>query len=57
VRSGFDYDLVENLQSYVVKLTKFVKYAQTLKELRCFQGDSNREIVPDERPGCCRGGS
>ena len=30
-RNGFDYDLVENLQGYVVKLPKFAKYAQVLK--------------------------
>jgi hypothetical protein len=30
-RNGFDYDLVENLPGYVVKLPKFAKYAQILK--------------------------
>ena len=30
-RNGFDYDLVENLQGYVVKFPKFAKYAQILK--------------------------
>ena len=30
-RKGFDYDLVEDLQGYVVKLPKFAKYAQILK--------------------------
>ena len=30
-RNGFDYDLVENLRGYVVKLPKFAKYAQILK--------------------------
>src|SRR5271157_5471711 len=30
-RNGFDYDLVDNLQGYVVKLPKFAKYAQILK--------------------------
>ena len=30
-RNGFDYDLVENLQGYVVRLPKFAKYAQVLK--------------------------
>jgi len=30
-RNNFDYDLVENLQGYVVKLPKFAKYAQILK--------------------------
>jgi hypothetical protein len=29
--SGFDYDLVEDLKGYVVKLPKFAKYAQILK--------------------------
>jgi len=30
-RNGFDYDLVEDLQGYLVKLPKFSKYAQILK--------------------------
>jgi len=30
-RNGFDYDLVEDLQGYAVKLPKFAKYAQILK--------------------------
>ena len=30
-RNGFDYDLVEDLKGYVVKLPKFAKYAQVLK--------------------------
>jgi len=30
-RNDFDYDLVENLQGYMVKLPKFAKYAQILK--------------------------
>jgi hypothetical protein len=30
-RSGFDYDLVEDLKGYVVQLPKSAKYAQTLK--------------------------
>jgi hypothetical protein len=30
-RNGFDYELVEDLHSYVVKLPKFAKYAQILK--------------------------
>lgn len=30
-RNGFDYDLVEDLQGYLVQLPKNVKYAQILK--------------------------
>jgi len=30
-RNGFDYELVEDLRSYVVKLPRFAKYAQILK--------------------------
>jgi len=30
-RNGFDYDLVEDLQGYLVKLPKFAKYAPILK--------------------------
>jgi len=36
-RNGFDYDLVENLQGYVVKLPKFSKYAQILKNSVTFK--------------------
>jgi hypothetical protein len=36
-RNGFDYDLVENLQGYVVKLPKFAKYAQILKNSVAFK--------------------
>ena len=36
-RNGFDYDLVENLQGYVVKLPKFAKYAQILKNSVTFK--------------------
>ena len=30
-RNGFDYELVEDLQGYAVKLPRFAKYAQILK--------------------------
>lgn len=30
-RNGFDYDLVEDLKGYVVKLPKFAKFGQVLK--------------------------
>jgi len=30
-RNGFDYDLVEDLQGYMVKLPRFAKYASILK--------------------------
>jgi hypothetical protein len=30
-RNGFDYELVEDLRGYVVKLPRFTKYAQILK--------------------------
>jgi len=30
-RNGFDYELVEDLRGYVVKLPKFAKYAQILR--------------------------
>jgi hypothetical protein len=36
-RNDFDYDLVENLQGYVVKLPKFAKYAQILKNSVTFK--------------------
>ena len=36
-QNDFDYDLVENLQDYVVKLPKFAKYAQILKNSVAFK--------------------
>ena len=36
-RNGFDYDLVENPQGYMVKLPKFAKYAQILKNSVAFK--------------------
>ena len=36
-RNGFDYDLVEDLQGYVVQLPKNVKYAQILKNSVAFK--------------------
>ena len=43
-RNGFDYDLVENLQGYVVKLPKFAKYAQILKNCVTFKETMNERI-------------
>jgi hypothetical protein len=36
-RNGFDYDLVENPQGYMVKPPKFAKYAQILKNSVAFK--------------------
>ena len=43
-RNGFDYDLVEDLQGYVVKLPKFAKYAQILKNSVAFKETSSERI-------------
>ena len=43
-RNDFDYDLVENLQGYVVKLPKFAKYAQILKNSVAFKETANERI-------------
>ena len=43
-RNGFDYDLVENLQGYVVKLPKFAKYAQILKHSVASKETSSERI-------------
>jgi len=43
-RNGFDYDLVENLQGYVVKLPKFAKYAQILKNSVAFKDTMTERI-------------
>ncbi len=40
-RSGFDYDLVENLKGYVVKLHKPAKYVQVLKNSLAFRETAN----------------
>ncbi len=36
-RSGFDYDLVEDLKGYMVQLPKHAKYAQILKNSVAFE--------------------
>ena len=43
-QNDFDYDLVENLQGYVVKLPKFAKYAQILKNSVAFKETANERI-------------
>ena len=43
-RNGFDYDLVEDLQGYVVQLPKNVKYAQILKNSVAFKETANERI-------------
>jgi hypothetical protein len=43
-RNGFDYDLVEDLKSYVVLLPKHAKYAQILKNSVAFKETANERI-------------
>ncbi len=43
-RSGFDYDLVEDLTGYVVKLPKSAKYAQILKNSVAFKETANERV-------------
>ena len=43
-RNGFDYDLVEDLKGYVVKLSKFSKYAQILKNSVVTKETTNERI-------------
>jgi hypothetical protein len=43
-RNGFDYDLVEDLQGYVVKLPKFAKYAQILKNSVAFKETTTERL-------------
>ena len=43
-RNDFDYDLVENLQGYVVKLPKFAKYAQILKNSVAFKETATERV-------------
>ena len=44
-RSGFDYDLVDNLKGYVVKLPKNAKYAQILKNSIAITETANDRII------------
>jgi hypothetical protein len=43
-KSGFDYELVEDLKGYVVQLPKFAKYAQVLKNSVAFKEIANERI-------------
>ncbi len=43
-RNGFDYDLVEDLESYVVELPKSAKYAQVLKSAVAFKETANERL-------------
>ncbi len=43
-RSGFDYDLVEDLRGYVVQLPKSAKYAQVLKNSVAFKETPNERL-------------
>lgn len=43
-RSGFDYDLVEDLKGYVVQLPKSAKYAQILKNSVAFKETADERI-------------
>jgi hypothetical protein len=43
-RNDFDYDLVEDLKGYVVKLPKFAKYSQILKNSVAFKETMNERI-------------
>ena len=42
--NGFDYDLVEGLKGYVVRLPKHAKYAQILKNSVAFKETANERI-------------
>lgn len=43
-KSGFDYDLVEDLKGYVVQLPKSAKYAQILKNSVAFKEIANERL-------------
>jgi len=43
-RSGFDYNLVEDLKGYLVQLPKSAKYAQILKNSVAFKETANERI-------------
>ena len=43
-RSGFDYDLVEDLKGYLVQLPKYAKYAQVLKNSVAYKALGDKRI-------------
>ena len=43
-RNGFDYDLVEDLKGYVVRLSKASKYAPILKNSVAFKEIANERV-------------
>ena len=43
-KNGFDYDLVEDLQGYVVELSKTSKYAPILKNSVAFKETANERL-------------
>jgi len=43
-RNGFDYDLVDNLNGYLVQLLKSAKYAQILKNSVAYKETSDKRI-------------
>jgi len=43
-RNGFDYDLVEDVQGYAVKLPRFAKYAQILKNSVATKETANERL-------------
>ena len=43
-RNGFDYDLVEDLKGYVVRLSKTSKYAPILKNSVAFKEIANERL-------------
>ena len=43
-KSGFDYDLVEDLKGYMVQLPKHARYAQILKSSVAFREIANERI-------------
>ncbi len=43
-RKGFDYELVEDLRPYVVKLSRYIKYAPVLKNSIAYMETSDSRI-------------
>jgi hypothetical protein len=54
-RAGFDYELVEDLGPFVVKISGYSKYAPLLKNSISFMETAVLEDIPDERHGRCGG--
>jgi hypothetical protein len=55
-RAGFDYELVEDLRPFVIKLSRYSKYAPLLKNSVTYMETPDWQHISDEGLGFRRGG-